>query len=303
MAGIPLQSTTPPSWRRRFGQGGPADADSSAVLKDSIGKADAVVKGMTGAPVVGGVAAAMRGDSFTAASAVSEIAKSSPALAPVVVAADVAMILSGHKKLKSTTADAQKAVKTLESPVASRKAKVQSAIGLAMDARMTLLAGTQFADAASRLGHTMDAHGVARPMVQTLRSASRGIMSTPLGSLIRGLVKILPVLNVIGFANSAWIGVDICRDHAASHTTKLLAVGSILFSGLLVAASIFSPLAFLTLPAALGGLADELALYYARRNDKRRHDTDQAVASSVAHGAQNRLDSIKATLAGNQASA
>jgi hypothetical protein len=303
VAGIPLQSTTPPSWRRRFGQGGPADADSSAVLKDSIGKADAVVKGMTGAPVVGGVAAAMRGDSFTAASAVSEIAKSSPALAPVVVAADVAMILSGHKKLKSTTADAQKAVKTLESPVASRKAKVQSAIGLAMDARMTLLAGTQFADAASRLGHTMDAHGVARPMVQTLRSASRGIMSTPLGSLIRGLVKILPVLNVIGFANSAWIGVDICRDHAASHTTKLLAVGSILFSGLLVAASIFSPLAFLTLPAALGGLADELALYYARRNDKRRHDTDQAVASSVAHGAQNRLDSIKATLAGNQASA
>lgn len=240
----------------------------------------------SGATMVAGVTAAAKGDAFGAAVAAKTVLEKSPALAPLALAADVLMLAKGDDKIKEQAKAAQKSLQTLASPIASPAKKVQSSLDLATNAQSTIVLGQQIGHAASSLGKFLERSELFRPMVSTGRNAASWLMKTPVGSLIRGLGKALPFLNVAALANSVWVTHQVWKDPKSSTTTKALATGSILSSAGLFLASVSSMFAPFLMPVAFAGMAVELGLFYARRRDQESSDTDKVLAYGFTHPLQ-----------------
>lgn len=236
-----------------------------------------------GATMVAGVTAAAKGDTFGAAVAAKAVLEKSPALAPLALAADVLMLSKGDDKLKEQAKAAQKSLKTLASPTAGPAKKFKSGLDLATNAQATITLGQQLGHAVASLGKFLDRAEIFRPLVSSGRTAYAWLMKTPIGSVVRGLGKILPFLNVAALANSVWVVHEVWKDRKSSTTTKALAAGSIVTSAGLFLASVSSVFAPFLMPVALAGMAVELGLFYARRRDQESQDTDKVMAYGLTH--------------------
>lgn len=244
-----------------------------------------------GATVMAGVTAAAKGDTYGAAVAAKTVLEKSPALAPLALAADVLMLSRGDDKIKEQAEAARKSLKTLASPTADPAKKLKSGLDLATTAQATLTLAQQLGNATASLGKFLEQSEIFRPLVSTSRSGYAWLMKTPIGSLMRGLGKILPFLNVAALANSLWVSHTVWADGRSSTTTKALAGASILTSAGLFLASVSSVFAPFLMPMAVAGMAAELGLYYARRRDQESKDTDKL----LVHGLTHPLDALKMT--------
>lgn len=236
-----------------------------------------------GATMVAGVTAAAKGDTFGAAVAAKAVLEKAPALAPLALAADVLMLSKSDDKLKEQAQAAQKSLKTLASPVASPAKKVKSGLDLATNAQASIVLGQQMFRAVSSVGRFAEKAEVLQPVVASGRGAYAWLMKTPLGSVVRGLGKILPFLNVAALANSVWVTHEVWKDKKSSTTTRALATGSIVASAGLFLASVTTAFAPFLMPVALVGIGIELGLFYARRRDQQSADTDKVIAYGLTH--------------------
>ncbi|HEY9856675.1 MAG TPA: hypothetical protein V6D05_13110 [Stenomitos sp.] len=244
-----------------------------------------------GATMVAGVTAAAKGDTFGAAVAAKAVLEKTPALAPLALAADVLMLSKGDDKIKEQAKAAQKSLQTLASPTAGPAKKIKSGLDLATNAQATITLGQQLSHAVGSLGKFLERAEVFRPLVSSGRSAVTWLMETPLGSVVRGLGKVLPFLNVAALANSVWVSHAVWKDRQSSTTTKALAAGSIVTSAGLFLASVSSVFAPFLMPVALAGMTVELGLFYARRRDQDSKDTDKVMVYGLTHP----LDALKLT--------
>lgn len=240
----------------------------------------------SGATMVAGVAAAAKGDAFGAALAAKTVLEKSPALAPLALAADVLMLAKGNGKIKEQAQAAQKNLQTLASPIAAPAKKVKSSLDLATNVQASIVLGQQLGHAASSLGKFLEQAEIFRPLVSSGRNAATWLMKTPVGSIVRGLGKALPFLNVAALASSIWVTHSVWKDPKSSTTTKTLATGSVLASAGLFLASISAAFAPFLMPVALVGLGVELGLFYARRRDQESADTDKVLAFGFTHPLQ-----------------
>lgn len=237
----------------------------------------------SGATMVAGVTAAAKGDTFGAAVAAKAVLEKSPTLAPFALAADVLMLAKGNGKIKEQAVAAQKSLKTIASPIAAPAKKVKSSLDLATNVQASIVLGQQMGHAASSLGKFLEKAEALRPLVANGRNAFAWIMKTPIGSVVRGLGKALPFLNVAALANSVWIAHSVFKDPKSSTTTRTLATGSIIASAGLFIASVSAAFAPFLMPVAFLGIGVELGLFYARRRDQQSADTDKVLAYGFSH--------------------
>lgn len=261
-----------------------AAASTAKVVGLKVATSDSAKTSITNsATMVAGVTAAAKGDTFGAAYAAKTVLEKSPALAPFALAADVLMLSKGDDKLKAQAQAAQKSLETLASPNAPRAKKVKSGLDLATNAQSTMTLGQQLGRAIASVASFAERAEFLRPAVAAGRSAVSWIMKTPVGSVVRGLGKVLPFLNVAALANSIWVAHTVWKDRNSSSTTKGLAVGSIVASAGLFLVSITPALAPLLVPFAVAGMGVELGLFYARGRDQDHHDTDQVMSYGLSH--------------------
>lgn len=261
-----------------------AVAETAKAVGQSVATTDTAKNSLAnGATMVAGVTAAAKGDTFGAAVAAKAVLEKTPALAPLALAADVLLLSKGDEKIKEQAQAAQKSLKTLTSPVASPAKKVKSGLDLATNVQSSIVLGQQMARAVAGLGRFAEKAEVLKPLVASGRGAYAWLMKTPIGSIVNGLGKILPFLNVAALANSVWVTSSVWKDPKSSTATKTLAVGSIIASAGLFLASVTTVFAPFLMPVALAGIGVELGLFYARRRDQDQGDTDKVLAYGFTH--------------------
>ncbi len=261
-----------------------AVAETAKAVGQSVATTDSAKSSLaSGATMVAGVTAAAKGDTFGAAVAAKAVLEKTPALAPLALAADVLMLSKGDEKIKAQAKAAKESLQTLASPIASRAKKVKSGLDLATNVQGSIVLGQQMGRAVGSLGRFLEKAEFLKPMVASGRGAVAWIMKSPIGSLINGLGKILPFLNVAALANSVWVTHSVWKDPKSSVATKALAAGSIVASAGLFLTSVTTMFAPFLLPVALVGIGVELGLFYARRRDQQVGDTDKVLTYGFTH--------------------
>lgn len=245
--------------------------------------AEGVVKGAT---VVSGAVAAAKGDHFAAAATAKTVLQNSPSLKPLAVVADAVMIATGDKKLEETIQEVSKEAKKVVSPLTTKGDRLKSALKLAQHTQNGVVLSQQLTGAARGIGSWLGRFPLFKGLTEGMGRMAAAVSASPLGTLVRKLGKLMPVINFAALANSVRIAVDIWRDPRSSATSKALVTGSVASGAVIFGATLVTGGAALVPAAAAFGIATELGLMATRKRDLEEGNTDRQMASYLANPAE-----------------
>ncbi len=268
-----------------------AALEAAKVAAKTMTNSPVVAEGLTkGATVVSGAVAAAKGDHFAAAATAKTVLQNSPSLSKLSVVADAVMIATGDKKLEATIQEVKKEAKKVVSPTATTGDRWKSGLKLAQHTQSGVILSQQLVDAGGDLLRWLGKAPAFQGLTKGLGRVGSAIAASPLGTVVRKLGKLMPVLNLAALANSVRIAIDIWRDPRSSKTSKTLVAGSIASGVVLFGASVVTGGAALVPAAAAFGVASELGLMATRKRDLEQGNTDR----QMAHYFTNPVEGAKA---------
>ncbi len=253
---------------------------AAKALPTSPAVAEGVVKGAT---VVSGAVAAANGDHFAAAMTAKKVLENSPSLKPLAVVADAVMIATGDKKIGETIQEVKKEAKKVVSPLTTTGDRVKSGLKLAQHTQSGVVLTQQLGEALRGIGGWLSKFPLFKGAIDGAGRFAATVSASPLGTLVRKLGKLMPVVNLAALANSVRIAIDIWRDPRSSKTSKALVTGSIASGAVIFGATLVTGGAALVPAAAAFGVATELGLMATRKRDVEEGNTDRQMAAYITN--------------------